>query len=100
METAANIRVITAIKFNDLLLPMEAKAIANNLRTAFAEKPLNSFTADIASAEIDGLGEVENYSFLIVRRFEVNGVLHVGGYNGEILNTKDYLTSIYRATQG
>lgn len=68
------------------------KSLAPQMERFFAETPLTQNpVATITKAEVDtGLEHsreiVENYQFVITRRYMFGGELHVGGANGEVLN--------------
>lgn len=68
----------------------------------FQEAPLSeSPTVTLSSAEFDegmehSWGVVENYQFIITRRFMLHGELHVGGANGEILNVYTFISGLKR----
>lgn len=44
----------------------------------------------IPQAVIDGV-TVGGYEFLVVRRYYINGELHLGGSNGEVLNATKFI---------
>lgn len=99
MSTVSNIRVTSASQFS-VLTPEKGELAVKELHKLLSDTPLTkSIYVEIDGAEIDGLGAVENYTFIVVRRFKVNGVLHIGGQNGEILNTEDFFEAVYQAAQ-
>jgi hypothetical protein len=68
----------------------------------FTEAPLTQQpVATLARAEVlIGFEEaelvVDNYQFVITRRFTVGGELHVGGANGEVLNVYTFISNLRR----
>jgi hypothetical protein len=45
----------------------------------------------LSTAHFDGM-IVEDYQFVITRRFRLGGELHIGGANGEVLNVDTFIS--------
>ncbi|MBC9704870.1 MAG: hypothetical protein H9W81_07820 [Enterococcus sp.] len=90
--TIANVHA-KATGFNQFLAEKDVKDALAKLRGYMSENSLIGgmvFTAE--SAAVDGLGQVENYQFIVTRRFFIDGELHLGGANGEIVNVDAMVT--------
>jgi hypothetical protein len=65
----------------------------------FNEAPLGqNAVVTLAATEFDSgrdeLEVLENYQFVITRRYTFHGELHVGGANGEILNVYTFISGL------
>jgi hypothetical protein len=106
LDFEANIfPVISAIQPEASRASLELRlSQAHQVEQALLESVLGEFSITIPVAEYDaGLeystSTVENYSFVITRRFFHYGEWHVGGANGEILNVYTYVSQMKSSAQ-